>query len=273
MDSVTKWQEQMRQQEKMASLGKLTAGIAHEIQNPLNFVINFSKMSQKLLDDLYDIMQMPPEELTDDDRSDLDYIITSLKDNISKIEEHGDRATTIVRDILLYSRGKEGERIPSDIAHIVKEYIWLGFHAMRASHKDFNVAIHEQYQEGMPPRLVVPQDVSRAVLNLVNNAFYAVYRKDREHGTDAYKPEIDVTVKEEADNIIIVLSDNGVGMTADTKQPLSETFFTTKPAGQGTGLGMGITKEIVEDVHHGKLTFESEYGVGTTFTITLPIGA
>ena len=261
----------MKQQEKLASLGVLSAGIAHEIQNPLNFVINFSKMSKKLLDDLNDIMQIPPAEMTDEDRADLEGITADLVNNLQKIEEHGERAISIIRGILLYSRGKEGECIPTNIARLVKEYVWLGYHSMRASHKGFNVAIHEKYPERMSDKMVVPQDLSRAILNLVNNAFYALFKKGQSDNTGDFNPELFVEVKEHEGNTLITIGDNGEGMTDEVKKHLYEAFFTTKPAGQGTGLGMGITRDIVEKVHQGTLTFESEYGKGTTFTITLPV--
>ena len=270
MDDLTIWKERMQQQEKLASLGVLSAGIAHEIQNPLNFVINFSKMSKKLLSDLNDIVQTPPEEMTDDDRDDLADITADINDNLQKIQEHGERAISIIQGILLYSRGKEGERIPTDIANLVKEYLWLGYHAMRAAQKGFNVAIHEKYQEGIKQVSIVPQDISRAILNLVNNAFYAVSKKAKETNSQAYTPELTVEVSEQDGSIIITIEDNGVGMNDEVKQRLYDAFFTTKPAGQGTGLGMGIVTDIIENVHRGSLTFDSEEGKGTKFTITLP---
>ena len=162
--------QRLKQQEKLASLGMLSAGIAHEIQNPLNFVINFSKMSTKLLSDLNDIMEDNEEKLSDDDREEVEDIIADLKENMGKIVEHGERAISIIQGILLVSRGKEGEMLPTDICKLVKEYVWLSYHAMRANHKGFNLTIHEDYQEGLPRIMVIPQDMSRAILNLMNNA-------------------------------------------------------------------------------------------------------
>ena len=262
-------QHQLKKQEKLASLGLLSAGIAHEIQNPLNFVINFSKMSGKLLDDLTEIVEDNVDKLSDDDRDDINDIVADLHENLSKIVEHGERAISIIQGILLVSRGKENEFIPSDVCHIVKQYVWLSYHALRASKKGFNISIHEDYQEGMPQSMVIPQDLSRAVLNLVNNACYSVWSKSQSAGAD-YQPIISVKVSKEADNIIICIADNGEGMTDEVKQRLYENFFTTKPAGQGTGLGMGITRDIVEVKHGGSLSFESTFGEGTTFTITIP---
>ena len=239
--TIEKLREQLQKQEKLASLGMLSAGIAHEIQNPLNFVINFSKMNDKLLSDLEELVADNADKLPDDDREDLIDIMADLKENMAKIAEHGERAISIIQGILLVSRGKEGEFIPSDVRRIVKEYTWLSYHAMRANHKDFNVTIRESYQDDMPLARVIPQDLSRAVLNLVNNAFFT-----------------------------ITFTDNGEGMTDEVKQRLFEHFFTTKPIGQGTGLGLGIVKDVVENRHHGTIAFSSEEGKGTTFTITIP---
>lgn len=262
--------QQLKQQEKLASLGLLSAGIAHEIQNPLNFVINFSKMSNKLLSDLTEIVEDNEDKLSDDDREDVEDIVADLKENMAKIVEHGERAISIIRGILLVSRGKENEFIPTDICRLVKEYVWLSYHAMRANHKNFNIAIHEQYEEGIPMMMVIPQDLSRAVLNLVNNASYAVWHKSQTASED-YHPEISVSVSTADGSVIITLSDNGEGMNEETKQRLFENFFTTKPVGQGTGLGMTITRDIIENKHGGKLTFDSKEGEGTTFTFTIPI--
>ena len=164
---IVKLKEQLQKQEKLASMGMLSAGIAHEIQNPLNFVINFSKMSNKLLKDLTEIVEDNEDKISEEDREDLEDIVADLKENMAKIVEHGERAISIIRGILLVSRGKEGEFLPTDICKLVKEYVWLSYHAMRANHKNFNIAIHEDYEEGFPQIMVIPQDVSRAVLNLM----------------------------------------------------------------------------------------------------------
>ena len=261
--------QQLKQQEKLASLGLLSAGIAHEIQNPLNFVINFSKMSNKLLSDLTEIVEDNEDKLSDDDREDVEDIVADLKENMAKIVEHGERAISIIQGILLISRGKDNEFIPTDICHLVKEYVWLSYHAMRANDKSFNIAIRENYQEGLPQMMVIPQDLSRAVLNIMNNACYAVKKKAETASSD-YQPEVTVSVSVEGDQLIISLADNGEGMTEEVKQRLFENFFTTKPIGQGTGLGMAITRDIVENKHGGKLSFDSTEGQGTTFTLTIP---
>ena len=270
MTEIDQLKQQLQKQEKLASLGMLSAGIAHEIQNPLNFVINFSKMSDRLLGDLTAIVEDNASLLPEADREDLTDIVDSLKENMEQIKENGERAVSIIQSILLISRGKENERMPADVCHIVKEYVRLSYHAMRANHQGFNVTLHEQYQEGMPPVTVIPQDLSRAVLNVMNNACYAVWHKSQTV-VDGYTPEISISVAMEGDHLIISIADNGEGMTDEVKQRLFENFFTTKPVGQGTGLGMSITRDIIENKHGGKVTFTSTLGEGTTFTFTIPI--
>lgn len=262
--------EQLEKQEKLASLGMLSAGIAHEIQNPLNFVINFSKMSGKLLNDLTEIIKDNEDKLSDNDREEVEDIIADLQENMCKVAEHGERAISIIQGILLISRGKDNVFIPSDIKKIVKEYVWLSYHAMRAKDKSFNVSIHEQYQDDMPLVEVIPQDLSRAVLNLMNNACYTVMKKAQTLG-DVYKPEISISVGIEDGYIKISIADNGEGMSEEVKQRLFEEFFTTKPIGLGTGLGMKITQDIIENKHGGKITFDSTEGEGTTFVLTIPV--
>ncbi len=268
---IEKLKELLKKQEKLASLGMLSAGIAHEIQNPLNFVINFSKISDKLLRELTDIIDDNEEVLSEDDRQDIDDIIADLQANMSKIVEHGERAISIIQGILLVSRGKENEFIPTDVCKLVKEYVWLSYHAMRANNKNFNIGIYEDYGDNVPKQLmIIPQDLSRAVLNIMNNACYAVWHRSQSSEAD-YKPEVRVTVKTADDTLIVSIADNGDGMSEDVKQHLFDNFYTTKPIGQGTGLGMGITRDIIENKHHGLLTFESQKGVGTVFNFIIPI--
>ena len=270
MEQIEQLKEQLKKQEKLASLGILSAGIAHEIQNPLNFVINFSKMSDKLLKDLEEIVADNEDKLPEADREDLDDIVADLRENMSKIAEHGERAISIIQGILLVSRGKDGEFLPTDICRLVKEYVWLSYHAMRANHKGFNITIHEQYAENIPMTMVIPQDLSRAVLNVMNNACYAVWKKSQT-APDNYHPEVDISVETKEGAIIITLKDNGEGMSEETKERLFDNFYTTKPIGQGTGLGLAITRDIIENRHNGKLTFDSIEGEGATFVFTIPI--
>ena len=267
-------QQQLHMQEKMASLGMLSAGIAHEIQNPLNFVINFSKMSAKLLDDLTELVKDCADKLDEDDAADLEDIAADLKENMQKIQEHGERAISIIRGILLQSRGKAGEFLPTDVGQLVHEYVWLSYHALRANDKGFNITIQEDIQEGMPKVMVIPQDLSRAVLNVMNNACYTVKERAEKEGS-TYVPTIAIKValrqEGEKAELQIDIKDNGMGMTPEIQEKIFENFFTTKPAGKGTGLGMSITNNIITNNHKGKLLMTSEPNVGTTFSFIIPV--
>jgi len=263
--------KQISQQEKMASLGLLSAGIAHEIQNPLNFVINFSKVSQKLLKDMQEVLDELGDVLPDDSVEEIKEIMSDLEGNMSKIEENGNRASSIVRGILLYSRGKDDEYIPTDLQQLTKEYVWLSFHAVRANNKSFNVSIQEDYANGLPLVKIIPQDFSRAVLNLMNNACYAVFSKSKEATGTAYQPTIRISLKKEGDRINLAIEDNGQGISEEIKKKLYTPFFTTKPIGEGTGLGLSITKSIIEQKHNGTIEMDTRPGEYTRFTISIPI--
>ena len=278
--------ESEKQQQKLASLGMLSAGIAHEIQNPLNFVINFSKMSEKLLKDLEEILEDVCDDIDEEDAEDMTSIIEDLSTNLQKIQEHGTRAIDIIQGILLISRGKEGEHLPTDIPKLVHEYIWLSYHAMRAKDKSFNVSIRENYPEEMPRLMVIPQDLSRAVLNIMNNACYALKCRQAEEtgkGNNAYTPTIDVTVsckENNSDNneggakpymLSISVKDNGCGIPENVKEKLFHENITTKPVGEGTGLGMQITHDIIVANHHGEILVDTAVGKGTTVTFLIPV--
>ena len=281
MDEPNKEIERLRTQvsslEKLSSLGMLSAGIAHEIQNPLNFVINFSKLSAKLVDDLREVVAEEQELLSpeakqrvDELNEELDEIVGDLHANLQKIEEHGNRAISIIRGILLYSRGKEDEFIPTDLAKLVKEYVWLSYHSMRANYKGFNLTIREEYATDLPLQRVVPQDFSRAVLNLMNNACYAVYNKSKCVAV-GFEPVISVSLRREEDQVCLQIEDNGTGMPAAIKEQIFTPFYTTKPAGEGTGLGLSITRSIIEEKHKGTIQVDSEEGKFTRFTIRIPL--
>ena len=281
MDEPNKEIERLRMQvsslEKLSSLGMLSAGIAHEIQNPLNFVINFSKLSAKLVDDLREVVAEEQELLSPEAKQrvaelneELDEIVGDLHANLQKIEEHGNRAISIIRGILLYSRGKEDEFIPTDLAKLVKEYVWLSYHSMRANYKGFNLTIREEYATDLPLQRVVPQDFSRAVLNLMNNACYAVYNKSKCVAV-GFEPVISVSLRREEDQVCLQIEDNGTGMPAAIKEQIFTPFYTTKPAGEGTGLGLSITRSIIEEKHKGTIQVDSEEGKFTRFTIHIPL--
>lgn len=263
--------KQISQQEKMASLGLLSAGIAHEIQNPLNFVINFSKVSQKLLKDMQEVLDELGDVLPDDSVEEIKEIMSDLEGNMNKIEENGNRASGIVRGILLYSHGKDDEYIPTDLQQLTKEYVWLSYHAVRANNKSFNVSIQEDYADGLPLVKIIPQDFSRAVLNLMNNACYAVFSKSKEATGTAYQPTIRISLKKEGDRINLAIEDNGQGISEEIKKKLYTPFFTTKPIGEGTGLGLSITKSIIEQKHNGTIEMDTRPGEYTRFTISIPI--
>lgn len=268
-EELTRLRAEVEELSKLSALGELSAGIAHEIQNPLNFVINFSKMSASLLKDLKDVLE---EEtgLSDDGRDDLEDIAATLDTNILKIQEHGERANNIVRDILLYIRGKQDEFIPTDIPRLVKEYLMLSYHASRANDKSFNVSFVEDYDSGLEAVNIIPQDFSRAILNIFSNAFYALKKRALEAGSD-YKPTITVRVKKEGEFFKVVMEDNGIGMSKAVKESIFNKYFTTKPVGEGTGLGLMLTKRIIEEKHHGTIHLESEEGSFTRFTFTIPL--
>lgn len=268
---IERLKKQVSQQEKMASLGLLSAGIAHEIQNPLNFVINFSKLSCKLLQDMEEVLDELKDKLPADADEELREIMEDLKGNMNKIEENGNRASSVIRGILLYSRGKDDEYIPTDLCQLTKEYVWLSYHAVRANNKSFNVAIEEEYDNTLQLVKVIPQDFSRAVLNLMNNACYAVFNKSKGATETPYKPTIKVSLKKDGDKVRLTIEDNGSGITDEVKEKLYTPFFTTKPLGEGTGLGLSITKSIIEQKHNGTIELESQPNEFTRFTITIPI--
>ncbi|MBU3837079.1 MAG: GHKL domain-containing protein [Candidatus Phocaeicola faecigallinarum] len=264
-------QTQLQQQEKLASLGMLTAGIMHEIRNPLNFVINFSKMSDVLLKDLTDILEDTKNVFSSEDSEEIYEIIADLKENLSKIKEHGDRAINIVNNILLSSRGKEDEWLSTDICKQVKEYVWLAYHAMRANYKDFNVTIEENYPENLPLISVIPQDLNRAVLNVINNAYYAVWEKEQNCTDRNYRPLVSVSINLNGGELCISIADNGKGISEENKQKIYDNFFTTKPVGHGTGLGMSIVRNIIIQKHKGRIEFESVLNEGTKFSLIIPV--
>ena len=250
---------QIQKSEKLSSLGTLSAGIAHEIQNPLNFVINFSQMANDMVDDLTDILDEKGLDLEDEANEELAEVLSTLRSYLLKIAEHGHRATDIIQGILMYSRGK-----------FLKKYVWLSFHAMRANLADFNVTIHEEYDPAIPEVMVIPQDLSRAVINVMNNACYAVWKRQKASGDD-YSPVITVKAILKGDNFEIWIEDNGIGIPEEVRQHLFTAFFTTKPVGEGTGLGLSITREIIEGKHHGKIEVESEENKFTRFVFIIPV--
>lgn len=257
-------QTQLVQAEKMASLGELTAGIAHEIQNPLNFVNNFSEVSTELLAEL-------KEEIVKGNYDEVKEIANDVTNNLEKILHHGKRADGIVKNMLLHSRGSSGHAEPTDINALADEYLRLSFHGLRARDKSFNADFKLNTVENLPKVNVVPQDMGRVLLNLINNAFYAVNEKNKQQN-NGYKPMVTVStsVANKQKQLEIIVSDNGNGIPEHVKEKIFQPFFTTKPSGQGTGLGLSLSYDIVK-AHGGDLLLESKEKEGTKFIIQIPI--
>lgn len=256
-------QAQLIQSEKMASLGELTAGIAHEIQNPLNFVNNFSEVSSELVAELN-------EEIEKGNAKDAKEIATDLKQNLEKINHHGKRAADIVKGMLQHSRSSTSQGELTDINVLCDEYLRLAFHGLRAKDKSFNAKFETNFDPSLPRMTVIPQDIGRVVLNLINNAFYAVSERLRQAQPEGgYEPRVTVSTKHLGNRIQISIRDNGTGIPGNVKEKIFQPFFTTKPTGQGTGLGLSLSYDIVR-AHGGDLTVETKEGEGTTFIITLP---
>jgi len=256
-------QSQLIQSEKMASLGELTAGIAHEIQNPLNFVNNFSELNQELVEEA-------SEELSKGDVEETAAILKDLGENSEKINHHGKRADAIVKGMLAHSRSGKGEKVPTDLNSLADEYLKLSYHGLRAKDKSFNAEIKTDFDPNLPKVNVVPQDIGRVLLNLINNAFQAVHERSKEADSE-YLPLVTITTKLTTnDQILITIKDNGPGIPDDIKDKIFQPFFTTKPTGQGTGLGLSLSYDIVK-AHGGKLTVESTANLHTTFKLTIPM--
>jgi len=263
-------QSQLIQAEKMASLGELTAGIAHEIQNPLNFVNNFSEVNNELLDDL-------KEAIAKNDQEEIEVLFKDLKENESKVTSHGKRAESIVKGMLLHSRGSSGQKEKTDINALCDEYLRLSYHGFRAKDKSFNTEFKFEADESLPKIEVVPQDIGRVLLNLINNAFYACSERSRStvnekvrQTENSYNPLVVVKTKQMEDNILVSVADNGNGIPQNIKNKIFQPFFTTKPTGQGTGLGLSMSYDIVK-AHGGELKVETKEGEGTEFILTLDI--
>jgi signal transduction histidine kinase len=256
-------QANLIQAEKMASLGQLTAGIAHEIKNPLNFVNNFAELSGDLLDELHDAVASSQQ-------AEIDELTTTLKGNLAKIAEHGRRADAIVRSMLEHSRGSSGERRMVDLNALIDEGLNLAYHGARAQDQTFNITLERDFAEGIAPIELAPQDMMRVFLNVFSNGFYAATRRARKGADVGFMPTLKVTTRDAGDAAEVRVRDNGAGISDDIKDKLFQPFFTTKPTGEGTGLGLSISYDIVTQQHGGSITVESEVGEYSEFTIRLP---
>jgi signal transduction histidine kinase len=257
VDDLKSTQSQLIQSEKMASLGELTAGIAHEIQNPLNFVNNFSEVSNELIDEMN-------EEMSKGDFEEAKEIAADIKQNLEKITHHGKRADAIVKGMLAHSRAGKGEKEPTDLNALAEEYLKLSYHGLRAKDKSFNADFKTDFDPDLPKVNVVPQDIGRVLLNLINNAFQACAQSGIENPLISVKTE-----RNTSDEIRITITDNGPGIPDSIKDKIFQPFFTTKPTGQGTGLGLSLSYDIVK-AHGGELKVETKEDEGSAFIIQLP---
>jgi len=262
LEELKTTQAQLIQSEKMASLGVLTAGIAHEIQNPLNFVNNFSEVNTELLTELN-------EEIDKGNYNDVKIIAKDAIENQKKINHHGKRADAIVKGMLQHSRSSSSIKEPTDINALCDEYLRLSYHGLRAKDKLFNTNFKTGFDQSIEKANVVPQDIGRVILNLINNAFYAVNEKRKQVG-DGYEPRVTINTKNLGDKIEISVKDNGNGIPEKNKEKIFQPFFTTKPTGQGTGLGLSLSYDIIK-AHGGELKVESKEGEGSDFIISIPV--
>lgn len=262
-------QNQLIVQENLASLGALTAGIAHEIKNPLNFVNNFAELSMELMEELLENLEQQKDRLDPQVFEEIKDILDTVEQNLLKVKEHGKRADSIVRGMLAHSRGTASQRELIPINTLLAEYVNLAYHGMRAKDSSFNVTIKTDYDLSMEPIEVIPQDISRVFLNIVNNACYAVHQKKKELG-DKFSPTLWVKTKNLAERVEIRIRDNGTGIPQKALDKIFNPFFTTKPSGEGTGLGLSISYDIIVQGHKGEIRVETVEGSFTEFIITLP---
>jgi signal transduction histidine kinase len=262
IENLKTTQTQLVQAEKMASLGELTAGIAHEIQNPLNFVNNFSEVSAELVTEL-------KEELEKGNTEDVAAIADDLNANLQKIVHHGKRADSIVKNMLQHSRSSNGSKEATDINAMVDEYLRLSYHGLRAKDKSFNAVMETHFDPAVEKVLIHPQELGRVILNLLNNAFYSVHQQKRVAGK-SYEPTVSVSTFRNANGVTIQIKDNGTGIPQAVLDKIFQPFFTTKPTGEGTGLGLSLSYDIIIKGHDGKLTVSNGINSGAEFNITLP---
>jgi signal transduction histidine kinase len=268
LDNLRTAQDRLVQTEKLASLGQLTAGIAHEIKNPLNFVNNFAALSAELTDELNDVLK--PAAISDRIRKEVDELTGLLKDNLQKVVQHGKRADSIVKNMLLHSREGSGDHRPADINALVDESLNLAYHGARAERPNFNVTLQRNFDPAAGIVDVFPQEITRVFLNLVANGFYAVTKRKNENGDAAFDPILSAATRDLGDSVEIRIRDNGTGIPPEVKDKMFNPFFTTKPAGEGTGLGLSMSHDIIVKQHGGTIDVETAPGQFTEFRIVLP---
>ncbi|MDA9442504.1 ATPase [Bradyrhizobium sp. CCBAU 51745] len=267
LDDLRTAQDRLVQTEKLASLGQLTAGIAHEIKNPLNFVNNFSSLSMELIDELNEVLQSA--QLDSKAKEEVDELTHMLKGNLDKVVQHGRRADSIVKNMLLHSREGSGEHRPADINAILEESLNLAYHGARAEKSNFNVTLKRDFDPAAGMVDIYPQEITRVFLNLISNGFYAAAKR-KESGADGFEPTLSASTKNLGDKVEIRIRDNGTGIPQDVKEKMFNPFFTTKPAGEGTGLGLSMSHDIVVKQHGGTIDVNTTPGAFTEFIITLP---
>jgi signal transduction histidine kinase len=261
-------QDRLIQTEKLASLGQLTAGIAHEIKNPLNFVNNFSALSAELTDELNDMLKSA--SLGEKMREDVHELTSTLKGNLEKVVQHGKRADAIVKNMLLHSREGSGEHRPTDINALLDDSLNLAYHGARAENSGFNITLQRNFDPGAGTVEAFPQEITRAFLNLISNGFYAATKRKTQNDDSGFEPILSATTKNLGGTVEICIRDNGTGIPAEVKEKMFNPFFTTKPAGEGTGLGLSISHDIIVKQHGGRIDVETEPGLFTEFKIVLP---
>jgi two-component system NtrC family sensor kinase len=267
LDDLRTAQDRLIQTEKLASLGQLTAGIAHEIKNPLNFVNNFSALSVELTDELNDMLKQA--QLAEKMRVGIDELTSLLKSNLEKVVQHGKRADSIVKNMLLHSRQGSGDYRAADINALVDESLNLAYHGARAENPQFNVTLKRDFDPNAGTVEVFPQEITRVLLNLISNGFYAVTKRKADDDGSDYEPQVTATTRVDGDHVEIRIRDNGIGILPDVKEKMFNPFFTTKPAGEGTGLGLSMSHDIVVKQHGGAIDVETDPGVFTEFVVTL----
>ena len=267
LDELRTAQDRLVQTEKLASLGQLTAGIAHEIKNPLNFVNNFAALSGELIDELNDVLK--PAALDDKTREEIDELTHMLKGNLEKVVQHGKRADSIVKNMLLHSREGSGEHRPADINAIVEESLNLAYHGARAEKAGFNITLKRDFDPAAGQIDLYPQEITRVFLNLISNGFYAASKR-KESSEEGFEPLLGATTKNLGNKVEIRIRDNGTGIPPEVKEKMFNPFFTTKPAGEGTGLGLSMSHDIIVKQHGGTIDVATEPGQFTEFVITLP---
>jgi signal transduction histidine kinase len=269
LENLRTAQDRLVQTEKLASLGQLTAGIAHEIKNPLNFVNNFSSLSVELIDELQEALAKVTID-DNDTRADIADLAGTLKGNLDKIAQHGKRADSIVKNMLLHSREGSGEHRPVDVNALVEESLNLAYHGARAERQGFNIALERAFDPAAGEADLYPQEVTRVLLNLISNGFYAATKRKGQAGGEGFEPMLAATTKNLGDRVEIKIRDNGTGIPPEVKEKMFNPFFTTKPAGEGTGLGLSISHDIIVKQHAGTIAVNTEPGKFTEFTIVLP---